>query len=191
MNIEHQTSSADGPQNVQEKRWYDKSLHLATIHVPPYTSSTVQLTLLGIIFFCGSGVFAALTGLGGGGLGNPVFVNNSLVATYGTLAVFGFFSGPICAKIGFRISLALGSIAFTLYSACLLVYKHTQIGWVLILGGILLGVMWALSGTALGAMLMSYPTPDTKGKWMALNWIYYNGGAMLGSVVSILPKLHE
>lgn len=31
---------------------------------------------------------------------------------------------------------------------------------------------------------MSYPTPDAKGKYMALNWIYYNGGATLGSAVS-------
>lgn len=183
-----QTNPADASQHAQEKPWYNRPFHLAPPRIPPYKSPKAQLALLGTIIFCSAGVFAALSGLGGGGLGNPVPVNNSLVAIYSTLAVFGFFAGPICAKIGFRISLVLGSVGFTVYSACLLVYKHTQIGWVLILGGVQLGGLWALSATALGAMLMSYPTSDTKGKCMALNCIYYNGGAILGSLVSILPQ---
>lgn len=118
----------------RKKTWAHRQCHLA---VPAHTSAAMQLTLLGIIFFCGSGVFAALAGLGGGGLGDPIPVSNSLVATYATLAVIGFFSGPVCAKIGFRMSLLLGSIGFTSYSALLLVYKHTQTGWVLILDGVL------------------------------------------------------
>jgi MFS family permease len=90
----------------------------------------------------------------------------------------------VCAKIGFRISLALGSIAFTLFSACLLIYKHTQTGWILIFGGVVLGILSSFSWTAQGAMLMSYPTTETKGKYMSLNLIEFNAGATIGSAVS-------
>jgi MFS family permease len=182
---ELQLSLHEEVQDVQKSIWRTNPFHLGTSTIPHYSSSTVQLTIVGIIFLCGPGVLGALTGLGGGGLGNPIAVNNSLIATYGTSAVFGFFSGPICSKLGFRMSLALGSIAYTLHTACILVYKHTQTGWLIVVSGVVLGILSSFSWTALGAMLMSYPTPEAKGKWMSLNLIYFNGGVTLGSIVSL------
>lgn len=181
--------STHGELQPVQKTWRAKLLFQSeTSKVPHLASSTVQLNLVGIIFLCGPGVLGALTGLGAGGLGNPIAVNNSLIATYGTSAVFGFFAGPVCAKLGFRMSLALGSGAYTLHTACLLVYKHTQTGWLVVASGVVVGILSSFSWTALGAMLMSYPTPEAKGKWMSLNLIYFNAGATLGSLVSITSK---
>ena len=162
----------------RHKSFRDGCHRLLSLH-----QASHQLWILAFIFLCGPGVFAGITGLGGAGLGNPVPVNNSLIANYATSAVVSFFAGPMCTRLGFRLALMLGSAAFTFYSVCLLIYKQTQDGWVLILGGIILGVLSSFEWTARGAMVMAYPLQKEKGKHVSFNLTLFNFGAILASLV--------
>ena len=164
----------------------DRCFELSNIRINSFASGTTQLRLLGIIFLCGPGMFAGLTGLGGGGLSNPVPVNDSLIANYASSAIVGFFAGPICTRLGFRLSLMLGSIAFSFYSACLLIYQRSEADWLLVLGGVVLGILSSFEWTAQGTMMMSYPLPDEKGKHVSFNLTMFNLGASLGSLVRTL-----
>jgi hypothetical protein len=149
----------------------------------PLTSANMQLLVLAVVTLCGPGMFSALNGLGGAGLSNPTAVNNSLVANYGSSAVVGFIAGPIVNRIGYRLSLLIGAFAFGLYPLCLLVYLKTRKDWVLILGGTISGTLCSIEWTALGAMLMTYPSPKSKGKQVSLNIAAFNLGAVTGSLV--------
>lgn len=174
----------EGPSSPHQNSWRSKYIRFGFIRLPPYTSGSFQLGMLAFIFLCGPGMFAALMGLGGAGLRDPAQVNNSYVANYASSAVIGFFAGPVVARIGFAVSLCLGATAFAMYSAFLLIYKQTEQGWLLIFGGVGLGILSSVEWTAQGAMLMSYPLPNQKGKYISLNLIAFNVGATLGSVVS-------
>ncbi|KAI1353074.1 major facilitator superfamily domain-containing protein [Xylaria sp. FL0043] len=192
------TASEDGvqvvPQNstdhAQPTFVYQRS-KLGPFKLPPYRSGSFQLGILAIIFLLGPGLFAALIGLGGAGLGNPIPVNNSYIINYGTSAAVGFFAGPVMQRIGLRLSLSLGAAAFTFYSATLLIYKRTQEGWVLLLGGAVLGVFSSFSWTAQGTMLLSYPLANSKGKHISLNLAGFNAGASLGSIVVFAQNVHS
>lgn len=108
--------------------WKYRSVKFGCLRFPAFASGPFQLRLLGVITSCRPGMFAGLMGLGGGCLGNPVPVNNALIANYASSAIIGFAAGPICGKIGFRLSLMLAAAAFALYSASLVIYKQTQAG---------------------------------------------------------------
>ncbi|TAQ86480.1 hypothetical protein B7494_g5192 [Chlorociboria aeruginascens] len=154
-------------------------------------SSTSQLTILGIIFFLGPGMFSALNGLGGAGLGNPVPGNTANVAVYAALAIVGFFAGPIVGKLGFQLCSFLGAAGYVIYAASLLCFKETGNAPFLIFAGSFLGVVSSLLWTAQGAMVMSYPTPESKGKFIFFVWGIFNLGAAIGSLIVFAQSINS
>lgn len=176
-NFNESSSSEEGPEPEQ------LSTH-QTLH-----SATSQLTILGFLFFLGSGMFCAMNGLGCGGLHNPGPANTANVAVYATFAVVGFISGPIVTKIGFRASFALGGVGYSLYASSLLSYKLDSNEGFLVVAGVVLGVFSSLLWTSQGAMLISYPRPEERGRYISLVWGLFNLGAGLGSLVCHRPWL--
>lgn len=164
--------------------WSYRILKFGTRPFGPLTSGPLQLRLLGVIFLCGPGMFAGLTGLGGAGLGNPIPVNNSLIANYAFSVIVWFFVGPISTRLGFRLSLAIGVAACSFNLACLIIYRQTQAGWVLILGGVTLGILSTVEWTAQGTMMMTYPLLQEKGRNVSYNLTMFNLGAVLGTLVN-------
>lgn len=128
----------------------------------------------------------ALNGLGGGGLVDAEPANNANVALYSTFAVAGFFAGIGTNKLGVRITLSLGGFGYAIYSSSLLCYKHTQNQGFLIFAGLQLGLAAGLFWAAQGMVMISYPTEDSKGKYISWSWMIYNMGAVIGSIVSRL-----
>lgn len=147
-------------------------------------SAPTQLTIIGFLMFLGPGMFCAMNGLGGGGLQNPHPANVANVAVYATFAVVGFVSGPIVTQIGYRTSFIVGGIGYGLYSSSLLSYKLHGDEKFLISAGILLGVFSSLLWTSQVAMLISYSSPQTRGRYISLVWGLFNLGAGIGSMVS-------
>jgi len=132
-------------------------------------------------------MFCAMNGLGGGGLHNPGPANTANVAVYATFAVVGFISGPIVTKIGFRASFTLGGVGYSLYASSLLSYKLDGNEGFLVVAGVVLGVFASLLWTSQGAMLISYPSLEERGRYISLVWSLFNLGAGLGSLVSLSP----
>ncbi|KAI9744327.1 MAG: hypothetical protein M1818_002479 [Claussenomyces sp. TS43310] len=146
-------------------------------------SATCQLIILGFLFFLGPGMFCAMNGLGGGGLKDSGPANTANVAVYATFAVVGFVSGPVVNKIGFRASLAMGGVGYSLYASSLLSYKLDSNSGFLISAGILSGIFSSLLWTSQGAMLISYTLPESRGRYISLVWGLFNLGAGLGSLL--------
>ena len=183
-NAESAADSSQDEKRSTRKGWGYKPVKLGGLHFPAFKSPPAQLTLLGLVFCFGPGLFCMLNGLGGGGLANPVPSNDALVANNIAIALVGFFAGPIVSKLGFRISMTLGGFGYVLYTSSLLTYQITGNGPFLITSGAVLGVLCSLLWTAQGAMLMSYPLPRYKGRYTSYVWTIFNVGAAGASLVS-------
>lgn len=132
----------------------------------------------------------AVNGLGAGGRVDPGPADRALTALYATFSIVAFFSGSFANKLGIRLTLGLGGFGYAVYVASLLCYNHTANAGFLIFAGALLGVCAGLLWTAQGAIMMSYPLENSKGKYIAWFWMIFNLGAVIGSLVSLnlIPK---
>jgi MFS family permease len=149
-----------------------------------YASPIVQLVLVALVCFLCPGMYNALSGMGGSGLSDPKTADNANTALYSTFAVVAFFAGTFTNRLGIRVSLSLGGLGYCIYVASFLCYKHTSNAGFAIFAGALLGVCAGLLWSAQGAIMMSYPPERLKGRYIAVFWMIFNLGGVIGSLVS-------
>lgn len=182
------TSASDPESGVDQTvigpAWMYKPLFkLGKWEAPYFASPEMQLYLVSLVCFLCPGMFNAVSGLGGGGQVNPHDVNNANTALYSTFAVVGFFAGSIANRIGLRLTLSMGGLGYFLYVAALLSYNINQNAGFLIFAGAFLGVCAGLLWCAQGAVMLSYPHEHEKGKYIAIFWVIFNLGGVIGSLV--------
>ncbi|KAI9650124.1 hypothetical protein NHQ30_000137 [Ciborinia camelliae] len=134
-------------------------------------------------------MFNALNGLGGAGLVASGPVNDSNIALYACFAIVGFFAGFIVNIVGLKSSLFIGGISYVVYAGSFLAYKHIENRGFLIFGGAFLGACAGPFWAAQGAMLISYPSEEQKGRSTSWFWAIYNSGAAIGSLVTLCQEL--
>ena len=88
-------------------------------------------------------------------------------------------------RSGIRLTLSFGGFGYSLYVAALLCYNHTQNSGFLIFAGAMLGVCAGLLWTAQGAIMMSYPPENSKGRYISWFWMIFNMGAVIGSLIPL------
>lgn len=177
---------------VVGKPWmYKPMLRIGQWEAPWFASPGTQLVLVSFVCFLCPGMYNAVSGLGGGGQVIATDVNNSNTALYSTFAVVGFFAGSIANRIGLQLTLSLGGFGYFLYVAALLSYNINQNAGFLIFAGALLGVCAGLLWCAQGAVMMSYPHEHEKGKYIAVFWVIFNLGGVIGSLIPLGQNMHS
>lgn len=88
-------------------------------------------------------------------------------------------------KIGLRYSLALGTAGYSIYSAAL--YQNNRHGteWFIYFGSAACGITAGLFWAAEGAIMLSYPPPESRGRYLAYWLAYRNSGAILGGIINL------
>ena len=152
------------------------------ITIPYYASPRVQLVLVAFVCFLCPGMFNATNGVGGGGQFDASTADNSNVAVYSTFSVVGFFAGTIANRLGIKLTLSLGGMGYFLYVSSYLSYNHNANEGFVIFAGALLGVCAGMLWAAQGAIMMSYPTEESKGKYISWFWMIFNLGAVIGGL---------
>ncbi|UZJ53126.1 hypothetical protein CBS101457_002446 [Exobasidium rhododendri] len=150
-----------------------------------WNQSMTQVGLVGVCCFLCPGMFNALSGIGGGGQVDTKVSSDANAALYGTFAGVSFFAGTIHNKLGTKLTLFLGACGYSLYIASFLCYNHTMNKGFVIASGAILGVCASLFWTAQGAVMLSYPLEQDKGKAFALVWVIFNLGAVIGSAIEL------
>ena len=168
------------------KPWMYKRLKIGRWRMPWFASPEVQLVLVSFVCFLCPGMFNAVSGLGGGGQLDTQAVSDANTALYSTFAVVGFFAGSIANWIGLRLTLSIGGFGYFLYVASLLSYNHNQNLGFLVFAGALLGVCAGLLWCAQGAVMMSYPHENEKGRYILVFWVIFNLGGVIGSLVKLI-----
>lgn len=129
-------------------------------------------------------MFNALTGLGGGGQLSNSAADAANCALYATFAVVGFFAGTVVNALGIRTALSFGGLGYCVYISSFLCYSHTTNLGYTVFAGLLLGSCAGILWSAQGAIMMSYPPENLKGRYISWFWIIFNLGAVIGSLVS-------
>jgi MFS family permease len=96
------------------------------------------------------------------------------------------FTGSVLInRLGFRYALALGTVGYSIYSAAL--YQNNCHGtqWFIYLGSAACGVTAGFFWAAEGAIMLSYPPPENRGKYLAYWLAYRNSGSILGGAINL------
>ena len=162
--------------------WKYHSYRLGPWRIPCYASPPSQLVLVALVCFLCPGMFNAVNGLGGGGQLNTTTSDNSNVAVYSTFSVLGFFAGSITNRLGVKLTLSLGGLGYCLYVSSYLSYNHNANSGFVIFAGAMLGICAGMLWAAQGAIMMSYPSENSKGRYISWFWMIFNLGAVIGSL---------
>ncbi|ORX64054.1 MFS general substrate transporter [Basidiobolus meristosporus CBS 931.73] len=146
-----------------------------------YNRPLTQVILIGFVCFCCPGMFNCINGMGAGGQMAGNTATNGNVALYCTFAVFGVFGGAFYNTFGIRLCLLFGGATYTIYAGSLLyMQKHRAEAFVITASAILgigAGILW----TAQGVIMMSYPPENEKGRSVAIFWVIFNLGGVMGA----------
>ena len=164
--------------------WQYKPIKLGSLNFGWYASPSFQLVMVSFVCFLCPGMFNAINGIGGGGQVDAITADQANIALYSFFCVVGFVSGSVVNRLGVKITLSMGGIGYCIYVASFLAFNHTGNRGFNVFAGALLGFCAALLWTAQGAIMMSYPKEDNKGKFIAAFWIIFNLGGVIGSLVS-------
>jgi MFS family permease len=186
----HHVSSADhslSDSNTLQlpNSWKYKRFTVLGFQLPWFASPPVQLVIVSLVCFMCPGMFNALNGMGGGGQLDPTANNRANTALYSTFAVVSFFAGTFTNKLGIRTALSFGGIGYSIYVGSYLCYNHTQNLGFTTFAGALLGVCAGLLWCAQGAIMMSYPPEESKGRYISWFWMIFNLGAVIGSLIPL------
>ena len=184
-------ASASPDHSVQEpigtlelpNNWKYKRLALFGYKFPWYASPPVQLVIVAFVCFLCPGMFNALNGMGGAGQDDHKAANQANTALYSTFAVVGFFAGSFTNRLGIRTALSFGGIGYSIYVASFLSWNHDRNIGFSIFAGALLGVCAGLLWCAQGAIMMSYPLEESKGRYISWFWMIFNMGSVIGGLV--------
>ncbi|KAF2445141.1 MFS general substrate transporter [Karstenula rhodostoma CBS 690.94] len=158
---------------------------------PWYASPPVQLLIVSCVCFMCPGMFNAINGMGGGGQMDATANNHANTALYSTFSVVGFFAGTFTNKLGIRTALSFGGIGYSVYVGSFLCYNHTHNLGFTTFAGALLGVCAGLLWCAQGAIMMSYPPEDSKGRYISWFWMIFNLGAVIGSLIPLGQSINS
>ncbi|KAI0297599.1 MFS general substrate transporter [Multifurca ochricompacta] len=156
-----------------------------------YRSPMTQVVLVGITCFATVGMFSAVSNLGAGGTQDTSLSDISNGVLYGMFALTGLVSGGINNLLGPRLTLAIGSLGYSLYIGSLWCFQTQGTRWFLIFAGGVLGVSAALLWSAQGAIMMSYPLEKDKGKAFGVFWAIFQFGSFIGAVIALAINIRS
>lgn len=126
-----------------------------------------------------------MNGLGVGGSQSPQLVNAANALLYAFMTVTCFAGPWITNIIGFRWTLALGSIGYPLYAAGLYLNNRTGATWLVYLGSVTCGLSAGFFWSVEGAIATGYPEQHKRGRYIATWFTFRNFGNIIGGAVSL------
>ncbi|KAJ2454262.1 hypothetical protein EV183_001628 [Coemansia sp. RSA 2336] len=135
-----------------------------------------------VCFLC-PGMFNALNGLGGAGQLDPRTASDANATLYLAFSIFSLIGGAVVNVAGVRYTTAIACLAYALYTGSYVYYNHTGYGAFTIASGAVLGIAAGILWTAQGVVMISYPSENEKGKFIAIFWTIFNLGGALGGLL--------
>ncbi|KAB8226336.1 major facilitator superfamily domain-containing protein [Aspergillus novoparasiticus] len=150
-----------------------------------FRSTLFQILVVGLCAFCAPGIWSAMNGLGVGGSQSPNLVNAANALLYAFMTVTCFAGPWLTNIIGFRYTLAIGSIGYPLYAAGLYLNNRTGATWLVYLGSITCGLSAGFFWSVEGAIATGYPEQHKRGRYIATWFTFRNFGNIIGGAISL------
>jgi len=168
--------------------WQHVSHRLGPITLPALWSPNFQLVVISIMCLLLPGVYNAMVGMGAGGQAEPYWFDLAQTALYISFAVSSFFSGSFVDRVGIRRAARVCGVGYMMLVSSQLSYLFNRNGPFVVVAGAVNGlsaaVLWAVQGT----MIVSYPSEESKDRFVSWFWMIFNSGAVLGALVSYHPS---
>ncbi|KAI5862033.1 MFS general substrate transporter [Durotheca rogersii] len=150
-----------------------------------YRGVFFNATIVGIAAFAAPGLWNAMNSVGAGGQQTPYLVMAGNAILFAVMTFTCLTGSMMANRFGLRNSLVVGTVGFVIYSAAL--YTNNRYGneWFIYLGsaacGLSAGIFWATEG----AIMLSYPEAEKRGRYLAYWLSYRNSGAILGGIINL------
>lgn len=150
-----------------------------------YRSTLFQILVVGICAFSAPGIWSAMNGLGVGCSQSPDLVNAANALLYAFMTVTCFAGPWLTNVIGFRWTLAVGSLGYPLYAAGLYVNNRFGETWFVYVGAVACGISAGFFWSVEGAIATGYPEQHKRGRYIATWFTFRNFGNIIGGAVSL------
>lgn len=123
--------------------------------------------------------------MGVAGSARPELINGANAILYGFMTVTCFLGPWITNAIGFKLTLALGSIGYPLYAAGLYVNNRFDTEWFVYFGAVACGISAGFFWSVEGAVACGYPEQHKRGRYIATWFTFRNAGNMVGGAINL------
>ncbi|KAF1812393.1 DUF895 domain membrane protein [Eremomyces bilateralis CBS 781.70] len=126
-----------------------------------------------------------MNGLGVGGSASPDLINAANAILYGFMTVTCFAGPWFTNALGFRWTLALGSLGYPVYAAGL--YCNNRFGniWFVYVGAVACGISAGFFWSVEGAIATGYPESHKRGRYIATWFSFRNFGNIIGGSIAL------
>ncbi|PCG97657.1 Major facilitator superfamily domain, general substrate transporter [Penicillium occitanis (nom. inval.)] len=131
-----------------------------------------QATVVGITAFAAPGLWNAMNSVGAGGQQSPYLVMAGNAILFALMVISCLTGSLIANRFGLKAALIFGT---TGYGTVWFIYFGSAAC------GITAGVFWA----AEGAIMLSYPSVETRGRYLSYWLAYRNSGSILGGIIQL------
>lgn len=152
---------------------------------PLYRTTLFQILVVGTCAFCAPGIWSAMNGLGVGGSQSPNLVNTANALLYALMTVTCFAGPWLTNIIGFKWTLAIGSLGYPLYAAGLYVNNRTGATPLVYVGSVSCGISAGFFWSVEGAIATGYPEHHKRGRYIATWFTFRNFGNIIGGAISL------
>ncbi|ORY17920.1 hypothetical protein BCR34DRAFT_660509 [Clohesyomyces aquaticus] len=159
--------------------------------IPFFRSTLFQILVVGICAFCTPGIWSAMNGLGVGGSQSQDLVNAANALLYAFMTVTCFAGPWLTNLIGFKYTLAIGSLGYPLYAAGLYVNNIFGDTWFVYVGAVACGISAGFFWSVEGAIATGYPESHKRGRYIATWFTFRNFGNIVGGGAVSLGINHK
>lgn len=129
-------------------------------------------------------MFNSVTALGGAGISDPHTGNIATACVYIFFTLSAFFAGSVVNTFGVKPCLFVGATTYCFYISTLCVWASgSELKWLVILGGSVVGLGAGLLHASKGVIIMAYPDRANKGKFISIFWGIFNAGGVFGGAL--------
>ncbi|GAA5840305.1 hypothetical protein JCM11251_006690 [Rhodosporidiobolus azoricus] len=150
-----------------------------------FRSVLFQIIVVGMTSFLSPGFWNAMNGLGAAGGQNPTLANGANSLVFALMVVSCIFSSSIVDRIGYRWALVFGSALYPLYGGGQVYNLNTGHSWLVWVGSIGCGASAGLFWGVEAAIVMGYPSAETRGRYLALWTAFGQLGSVVGGSISL------
>ncbi|KPM38723.1 hypothetical protein AK830_g7843 [Neonectria ditissima] len=144
-----------------------------------------QVTIVGIAAFAAPGLWNAMNSVGAGGQQTPFLVMAGNALLFSLMTVTCLTGSLVANRFGLRNTLIFGTTGYVLYSAALYTNNRYGVEWFIYVGSAACGITAGLFWSAEGAIMLSYPEADKRGKYLAYWLCFRNSGGILGGIINL------
>ncbi|KAF7557797.1 hypothetical protein G7Z17_g407 [Cylindrodendrum hubeiense] len=144
-----------------------------------------QATVVGISAFAAPGLWNAMNSVGAGGQQTPFLVMAGNALLFSLMTVTCLTGSIVANRFGLRATLIFGTTGYVLYSAALYTNNRYGVEWFIYVGSAACGITAGLFWAAEGAIMLSYPEPEKRGKYLAYWLCFRNSGGILGGIINL------